>query len=150
MWRLWEESFNDPQLQFKNVDYMLEAYSGSGSSIPITAQAPVKAFPHTAYVLLAQNSAPQAQYIYSAYSDDPLLLCSVKHAIVTNIRNDSGYKILLAHGGPRVDFYQINIGGSTSIFNNMKVEGNWTAEVLEIDIKKLPLRITIIVDWAFP
>lgn len=145
---LWEESFDDPQLQSNNVEYTLEAYPSSGSPMK-TAQALVRAASHTAFVGLAQEGGSTA-YIYGNDSvPDPLASCQVKNAIITNVRNNSGFNISLAHGGPGASFFIINNGGSTSAFNGMPVKGNWSAQVGG-SVGSLPSGITIKVDWASP
>jgi hypothetical protein len=145
---LWGESFDDPQLQFNSVQYTLEAYPSSGSPVK-TAQAPVTAASHTDYIRLAQQGG-SSSYIYNNNSvPDPLALCQVKHAVITNVRNDSGYNISLAHGSGGAAFIVINHGDSTSAFNGMPVAGNWSAQVGG-RVGSFPAQITIKVDWKNP
>lgn len=145
---LWEELFDDPQIQFNNAQYTLEVFPGSGSPMK-TAQAPVTAAPHTAFVGLAQQGG-STSFIYNNRSvSDPLAFCQAKNAVVTNVTNNSGSNLSLAHGGPGATFIVIDSGNSTSAFNGMPVEGNWTAQ-LGGNVGSLPSQITIKVDWASP
>jgi hypothetical protein len=73
----------------------------------------------------------------------------MKHAVVTNVTNTSGHNLSLAHGAQGAPFIVINPGNSTSAFNGLPVEGNWTAQ-LGGNVGSLPSQITVKVDWASP
>ena len=143
---LWEESFTDPQLQSNAVQYTLEAYPLSGSPVK-TAQAPVTSPAHTMFLGLSQQSA--TSFIYNNTAPDPLILCQIKHAVITKVTNNSGRDLSLAHGGPGSVFIIIGSGGSTTAFNGAVVEGNWTAQVGGSSTS-LPAQVTIKIDWKTP
>lgn len=144
---MWEESFDDPQVQPNTVQYTLEAFPGSGSPVQ-TAQTTVSAAARKMFFSLWQQGG-STSFIYNATANDPLALCQIKHAVVTNVKNMSGRDLSLAHGGTGAAFIVINSGSSTSAFNGTIVEGNWTAQVAGVT-SGLPSQVTFAIDWKVP
>jgi len=143
---LWEETFDDPQVQANTVEYTLEAFPTSGSPVR-TAQTTVSAARKIFLSLAQQGSSTSA--IYNNTAQDPLGLCQTKHAVVTNVKNISSRNLSLAHGGAGASFIVIPAGGTTSAFNGALVEGNWTAQVGGATAS-LPGQVTFAIDWKVP
>jgi hypothetical protein len=144
---MWEESFDDPQIQSNTVQYTLEAFPGSGSPAK-TAQTTVSAAARKMFFSLSQQGGSMSA-IYNATAADPLALCQIKHAVVTDVKNMSGRDLSLAHGGGGAAFIVINSGASTSAFNGTVVEGNWSAQVGG-PASTLPSQVTFAIDWKVP
>lgn len=106
-----------------------------------------------AYVgLAAQSTSYQGNTgIYNTGNGvaDPLIWCQNKGAIITGVRNDSGYNFSLAHGGPGSPFIILNNGTSANVWNGQPVEGNYSAQ-FSGELKNAPPSLTVKVEWRQP
>lgn len=116
---------------------------GEGTSVPSDCQRESG----TAIFGLDQNGGSMS-FIYNVSAVDPLAFCETKHAVITNVTNQSE-RLSLAHGGPGSQFIILDGGTSTSIFNGQLVEGNWTAQWAGA-AGTPPSQVTIKVDWTRP
>jgi hypothetical protein len=143
---LFEGTFTDPEQQFDEVEYTLEAFTGSGAKVS-QFQTTIRTGPRSAFVGLAQIAS--GSFRYNNTASDPLALCSVKNAVITNVTNRSFFNFSLAHGVAGAPFFILNAGASSNDFNGEPVAGNWTAQ-LGSRVEDLPSSVTIQVDWKQP
>lgn len=128
---------------------MINATNGSvkgSASVTVNQVVPPPPVPQTVFLGLTQKGGWNSHIYNNINFADPDWNNPHANSKVTNIKNDSGYNLSLAHGGPGSLFIVINDKSSTSAFNGVLIKGDWTAQVGGSTVS-LPLYITIKVDW---
>jgi hypothetical protein len=117
-----------------------EQVTGTGGS---TNQCPTT---DTTFVGLGQGSG-QGWFIYSGEANDPRGLCNPKGAVITKVINDSGYTFSLAR--PGTPFILLSSNDAVNFFNNLPVQGSWTAQIRATEAEA-PLKLSFKVVWRQP
>lgn len=100
-----------------------------------------------ALVGMGQQSA--TSFIYNSTASDPLVLCEVKGATITSVKNISGYTFSVAHGEVGSPFIILEPDATTSAFNGLPVAGNWSAQYAGVIVDR-PSQLTVQVEWMRP